>query len=92
MWKKPIEKGGDVGLAVQMVRDACLNQYDRALLISADQDYAPAVNTVLQDLQKHVSICYVQNSYRNAMALRNRCGNPHFVQITRAMIAVSELS
>ena len=91
IWHKPIEKGADVALAVQMVRDACLNQYDHALLVAADQDYAPAVGCVREDLKKQVSICYVQNSYRTAMALRSRCGNPAFVQITRGMIDACEL-
>ena len=91
-WRKPIEKGGDVGLAVQMVRDACLLQYDRAILVAADQDYAPAVNAVLGDLKKQVSISYVQNTRRNAVALRNRCGQPYFIQITRRMIDACEFA
>jgi uncharacterized LabA/DUF88 family protein len=91
-WVRPIEKGGDVGLAVQMVRDACLHQYDRAILVAADQDYAPAVKAILGDLKKQVSISYVQNTRRNAVALRNRCGQPHFIQITRRMIDTCEFA
>lgn len=90
-WKKPREKGGDVGLAVQMVRDACLSEYDRAILVAADLDYAPAVNIIQNDLKRPVSISYVHNTYRDAVALRNRCGKPEFIQITRRMIDACEI-
>lgn len=92
VWKRPREKGGDVGLAVQMVRDAALKACDRLILVAADQDYAPAVNIIQADLGRPVSIAYVQNTYRNAVALRNRCDHPHFIQITRRMIDACELA
>lgn len=85
-WKKPIEKGGDVGLAVQLVRDAFRLEFDHAILVTADQDFAPAVNIVIAEAKRKVSIAYVHNSYRNAMALRNRCSGAGFIQITRRMI------
>lgn len=90
-WHKPIEKGGDVGLAVQMVRDACLRESERVILVAADQDYAPAINIIQDDLNIDVSISYVQNTYRNATALKNRCRTPHFIQITRGMIDACEV-
>ena len=85
-WKKPTEKGGDVGLAVQLVRDAFIGDFDHAILVTADQDFAPAVNIVANETKKHVSIAYVDNTYRTALPLRNICGNPAFIQITRKMI------
>jgi len=86
-WKKPMEKGGDVGLAVHLVRDAFLKEFDRAILVTADQDFAPAVGIVVSDAEKKVSISYVHNTYRNALALRNRCGSGvKFIKITRRMI------
>jgi len=90
-WKKPIEKGGDVGLAVHLVRDAFRHEFDHAILVTADQDFAPAVNIVLSDAKKKVSIAYVHNTTRNAMALRSRCGGAEFIQITRRMIDVCEI-
>lgn len=90
-WKKPIEKGGDVGLAVQLVRDAFRGEFDQAILVSADQDFAPAVNDVTSDAKKKVSIAYVHNTYRTAKALRNRCPSAEFIQITRKMIERCEL-
>ncbi len=41
----------------------------------------------ISDARKKVSISYVHNTYRNALALRNRCGlEVEFIQITRRMI------
>ncbi|MET0779589.1 MAG: NYN domain-containing protein [Candidatus Saccharimonadales bacterium] len=39
------EKGVDVRLAVDMVQDACIKKYSRALIISSDSDLVPAVET-----------------------------------------------
>lgn len=86
VWAKPIEKGGDVGLAVQLVRDAFAGEFDAAILVTADQDFAPAVNIVTNETKRHVVISYVHNATRNALALRNRCPQAGFVQVTRKMI------
>ena len=86
VWTKPIEKGGDVGLAVQLVRDAFVGEFDAAILVTADQDFAPAVNIVTAETKHGVAIGYVHNTTRNAMALRNRCPQARFVQVTRQMI------
>lgn len=91
MWKKPIEKGGDVGLAVRLVRDAFRSEFDHAILVTADQDFAPAVNIVISDAKKKVNIAYVHNESRTAMALRNRCPEANFIQITRKMILSSQI-
>ncbi len=91
VWYRPIEKGGDVGLAVQLVRDAFLGKFDRAILVTADQDFSPAVNIVLGEARKPLAIAYVHNTFRDAMALRNRCEQAGFIQITRKMIDVCEL-
>ncbi|ACL62539.1 NYN domain-containing protein [Methylobacterium nodulans] len=42
------EKETDVAIAVQITTDAFLDGYDRALIISADSDLAPALRTVRQ--------------------------------------------
>ena len=51
------EKGVDVKLAVDMVMQAVKNLYDLAILISADGDFADAVQAVM-DLGKHVAVAY----------------------------------
>ena len=60
LWTKPIEKGGDVGLAVLLVRDAFQGNFDHAVLVTEDQDFAPAINIALGN-NKKVSISYVNN-------------------------------
>jgi len=55
-----VEKGVDVQLAVDMVKLAVANTYDVAILISADGDFAPAVEFVKQ-LGKHVELGRVKD-------------------------------
>ena len=47
-----------MGLAVRLVRDAFRGEFDRAILVTADQDFAPAVNVVLSDARKKVDVSY----------------------------------
>lgn len=89
-WHRPIEKGGDVGLAVRLVRGAFQNEYDHALLVTEDVDFAAAIKIVAEQ-KKKVSICYINNTHRNAQALRNICPEAGFVQITRKELEQCEL-
>ena len=41
-WQRPEEKETDVHIAISMVSDAALDQFDRGILICADSDMAPA--------------------------------------------------
>lgn len=45
-WKQPEEKETDVHIAVSMVSDALLDNFDRGILISADSDLVPAKNLI----------------------------------------------
>lgn len=60
--KKPVQKGVDMRVALQMVRLAYNNAYDTAILVSGDADLVEAVRTV-KELGKQVE--YV--GYRNVM-------------------------
>ena len=55
----PSEKQTDVNIAVEMLKDAFLDSFDVALLVSADSDLCPAVSTVL-DLfpNKRIIACF----------------------------------
>jgi uncharacterized LabA/DUF88 family protein len=53
-----IEKGVDVRLAVDMVAFAAKNLYDTAVIISADGDFAHAIQYV-KDMGKHVEVAYL---------------------------------
>ena len=45
-WVQHEEKETDVHIAARIVFDACENRFDRAILITADSDLAPALNIV----------------------------------------------
>ena len=85
-WKRPIEKGGDVGLAIRLVRDAfTTDEFDHAVVITEDIDFRGALNIATANGKK-VSIGYINNTHRNAKALRNACPKAGFIQITRREI------
>jgi hypothetical protein len=48
-WQDHEEKETDVNIALQMVRGAFADLYDRALLVSGDSDLVPAVKMVLSE-------------------------------------------
>lgn len=50
-----IIKGDDIHLSLNMLRDACKNKYDRAILISGDGDFAQLVNYVRKE-KKEVEV------------------------------------
>lgn len=61
-------KGEDILLASEMVRDAALNRYDVAILLSGDADFIPAVN-IVQDLGKPVIIASFHGSLSHNLEL-----------------------
>lgn len=61
-------KGEDIFLASEMVRDAALNRYDVAILLSGDADFVPAVQTV-QDLGKPVIVVSFHGSLSHVLEL-----------------------
>lgn len=62
------EKGSDVQLAVQLVKHAFLDSYDRAFIISNDSDLQPAVNVVREISNKVVCIVNPdRNAVRNSL-------------------------
>jgi len=46
-WNDHEEKETDVNIALHLLRDAQMDRFDRALIISGDSDLAPAVRMVL---------------------------------------------
>jgi NYN domain len=51
-WIGHEEKETDVAIAVELVADAFLNRFDRALIISADSDLGPAIKSVKANFPK----------------------------------------
>ncbi len=65
-----VEKGVDVKLALDMVMFCVRDQYDVAILISADGDFADAVQYV-KDMGKHVEVAYPTGG--KCQTLKNKC-------------------
>lgn len=60
--KKRDEKQTDVNIAVTMLVDAYRDVYDRALLLTEDQDQIPAVNAVTRVFGKRLDVWLPPNS------------------------------
>lgn len=55
---KSEEKGSDVNLAVHILNDAWLNQYDCAVLVSNDSDIAEALRLVKEQHDKKIGLIF----------------------------------
>jgi hypothetical protein len=56
-WKTHEEKESDVNVAIHLVKDTITDQFDRAIIISADSDLVPAVRMAKEyDRSKEVSV------------------------------------
>ena len=87
-WSSWEEKESDVSLAVELVKAAALDQYDRALLVSADSDMCPAVRSV-QAIAPDKPILAVFPPQRHSDQLRLQCQS--VIQLTRSRIARNQL-
>jgi uncharacterized LabA/DUF88 family protein len=50
------EKGSDVNLASHLIRDAFLNKFDTAVVVSNDTDLVEPIRIVTQEIGRHVGI------------------------------------
>jgi uncharacterized LabA/DUF88 family protein len=70
-WKGHEEKESDVNFAVELVKQAHLNGFDRALLITADSDLCPAIRLVRESFPSlGLQVLTPPNSYDLAHELR----------------------
>jgi len=65
-----IIKEDDINMAVDMVENACENNFDIALLVSGDGDFVPAVRSVKKKNKMVKNIYFKNSSSRN---LKNFC-------------------
>lgn len=63
------EKGVDVGLAVDMVRDALTNNVDRIVLVSSDTDLIPAI-LAAKEAGKHITYVGFDNRLTGALVAK----------------------
>ncbi|MCL5266366.1 MAG: NYN domain-containing protein [Chloroflexi bacterium] len=83
----PSEKMTDVNIAVKLLEDAVLDSFDTALLISADADLTPAVNSLVKLFPaKRVVIAFPPDRYSAELAKSASA----FFHIGRAPIAKSQ--
>lgn len=59
------EKGSDVNLASHLLRDAFLNQYDAAVVVSNDTDLVEPIRIVTQEIGKRVGILAPKRGVRH---------------------------
>ena len=50
------EKGSDVNLAVHMLNDAWMNEFDSAVVVTNDSDISEAMRIVKMQLNKHIGL------------------------------------
>jgi len=60
------EKGIDVWIAIDMVKEAIKNNLDCAILISGDADFVPAFS-LIKEIKKEVLSCSVPSGYSNEL-------------------------
>lgn len=60
------EKGVDVWIAIDMVKEAINNNIDCAVLISGDADFVPALN-LIKEIKKEVLSVFVPRGYSNEL-------------------------
>jgi hypothetical protein len=81
-WIAHEEKETDVHIAITLVSDALTNKFDRAILISADADLAPAIHLARSsNPPKEIFVAAPPGRFSNARDLQPR------MEITRGRIA-----
>jgi len=87
-WYQANEKMTDVNIAVEMLSGAFNDEFDTALLISADSDLAPAVQKTVELFKKRVVIAFPPKRF----STRLRDLASAYTYISRAQLARSQLS
>ena len=63
-----VDKGTDVNIAVEMLKHAYINTYDKAILVSRDGDFSGVVR-IIKDLGKNVELVLFEDEKNNAREL-----------------------
>jgi hypothetical protein len=75
-WTRHEEKETDVAIGVELVRDAFLDFYDRALIITADADIAPALRAVRREFPSKQLQVLTPPGLQRSNELRGAAGRP----------------
>jgi hypothetical protein len=80
-WIGHEEKETDVNIAIHLIHDALTDQFDRAILISADSDLVPAVNLAANhDSTKEIFVAAPPGRFTHARDLKPK------LEVTRGRI------
>ena len=80
------EKGTDISLAVDLVTDTYEQEYDIAIIVSQDADFAPAVRRAKEVARKHGRFVTVQSSFPEVPGRQSAgIGGTKFVPIGKAL-------
>lgn len=60
-------KGDDIHLALNMLRDACKDNYDKVILISGDGDFAPLVKYVKDEWKEVINYSFDGSASRDLL-------------------------
>ena len=60
-------KGDDIHLSLDMLRDACKDKYDQAILISGDGDFTPLIKYVKQEKKEVSCYCFKKSVSRDLL-------------------------
>jgi uncharacterized LabA/DUF88 family protein len=72
-WRAHEEKQSDVNFAIQLLHQAHINGFDKALLITADSDLCPPIDLVLGTFpEKELVILTPPNRYQIAREIRSK--------------------
>ena len=87
---KTEEKGSDVNLAVHLLNDAWLDNYDCAVVVSNDSDLVESFNIVRNDLKKRIGLV-IPWKYEHSVS-KDLLNNSDFIRkIRKGLLKVSQL-
>jgi len=76
VWDTHEEKETDVNFGIHLVDKAHKNEFDKALILTADTDLVPAIKLVRHTFpEKDVDAVIPELRFQNALELRNACSN-----------------
>lgn len=89
--KKRTEKQTDVNIAVSLVRDAALDRYDTAIVVTADSDQIPAVRSATKDFGRNVEVWLPPGSAAGRWAECTPIKRIRIASLTSAMLSDARL-
>ncbi|MDE2786530.1 MAG: NYN domain-containing protein [Chloroflexota bacterium] len=80
------EKGTDISLAIDLVTDTYEQEYDVAIIVSQDADFAPAVRRAKQVARKQGRFVTIQSSFPEVLGRQSAgIGGTTFIPINKAL-------